>query len=295
MKVYQNTLLIVFAFFAVYICWGATYILNKVIVEEIPPFYLAAFRFITAGISLLLLAKLIGVSLAISKKQLLHCTVAGFLFLTYGNGVLVWALKYVDSGLAALEVASQPLVVLILMRILYRSKIKPMSLIGIAMGIIGMYILVSQDRLTQQEGTWIPIFMIFTCVISWSYGSLYVAKVELPSNFLINTGYQMLLGGGGLLLTSFFFGESWTSPLIWKQSIAWAMFGLITLGSIIAFTSFNYLLKNVSAEKVATAAYVNPVIALFLGWYFLNEQITMQSSVAAFVLLTGVYFVNKSK
>ena len=137
--------------------------------------------------------------------------------------------------------------------------------------------------------------MIFTCIVSWSFASIFVSKAELPSNFFINAGYQMITGGVILLVASFALGEEWSSPLTWSSSVQISMVLLIIFGSIVAFTSFNYLLKFVSIEKVATSAYVNPIIALFLGWYVLDEQITKQSIIAAVVLLTGVYFINTKR
>jgi len=137
--------------------------------------------------------------------------------------------------------------------------------------------------------------MIFVCMLSWSYGSLFVSKADLPSNFFINTGYQMITGGSMLLIASLVFGETWTLPSQWSQPVQISMILLVLFGSIVAFTSFNYLLRVVSPEKVATSTYVNPVIAMLLGWYLLNEQITAQSIIAAVVLLTGVYFINTKK
>jgi drug/metabolite transporter (DMT)-like permease len=98
-----------------------------------------------------------------------------------------------------------------------------------------------------------------------------------------------------LVISSLLFGEKWTSPIEWSSSVQYSMLLLIVFGSIVAFTSLNYLLKVVSPEKVATSTYVNPIIALGLGWYFLNEQITYQSIIAAIVLLTGVYFINTKR
>lgn len=290
-----NTTLIILAFFAIYFIWGSTYLLNKVAVTELPPFMLAAIRFISAGVIIFVMCRLMGLNLAISSKQLVNTAIAGFLFLSFGNGVVVWALKFVDSGFAALEISAQPLVVLILMRIIDGKKIQAMSVIGVILGFIGIYLLVSQKQIISQEGSLLGMVMILMCMVSWGYGSLFVARAELPSNFFVNTGYQMLTGGIMLLIASLIFGEQWTSPLNWSGPVQLSMILLIFFGSIVAFTSFNYLLKTISPEKVATSTYVNPIIALFLGWYFLNEQITAQSIVAAVVLLTGVYFINTRK
>ena len=291
----KNGVLIILAFFSIYVIWGSTYLLNKIAVTELPPFKIASIRFISAGVIIFIIAKLMGISLAITRKQLINAIIAGFLFLTFGNGVVVWALKYVDSGFTALEISAQPLVVLLLMRILEGKKIQTMSVIGVVLGIIGIYLLVSQKEIISQEGTILGIIMIFACMLSWGYGSLFVAKADLPSNYFVNTGYQMLTGGVMLFIVSQLFGETWSLPTEWSKPVQFSLIYLIIFGSIVAFTSFNYLLKAVSPEKVATSTYVNPIIALILGWYFLNEQITTQSIVAAVILLTGVYFINTKK
>ena len=208
---------------------------------------------------------------------------------------MVWALKYVDSGFAALEISAQPLVVLILMRIFQGKRIQPMSLIGVGLGMIGIYLLVSQKQIISQEGAFLGMILIFLCMLSWAYGSLFVGKADLPSNYFVNTGYQMVTGGILLLIISAVIEEEWVSPANWTAQVLWSMILLVLFGSIVAFTAFNYLLKVVSPEKVATSSYVNPIIAMVLGWYFLNEEITLQSAIAASVLLTGVYFINTKK
>lgn len=295
MKASKNTVLIVLAFFSIYVIWGSTYLLNKIAVTELPPFMLAAIRFITAGILIFVMCKFMGISIAISKKQLLNTVIAGFLFLTFGNGVVVWALKYVDTGLAALEISAQPLVVLVLMLIFQGKKIQPMSMVGVFFGIVGIYLLVSQRQILNQENSVLGMVMIFFCMISWGYGSLFVGKADLPKNYFVNTAYQMLTGGILLLGFSLAFNEPWSSPASWSPKVLYTMILLIIFGSIVAFTSFNYLLQMVSPEKVATSTYVNPIIALLLGWYFLNEQVTLQSIIAAVLLLTGVFFINTKK
>ncbi|GBF19296.1 putative inner membrane transporter YedA [Arenibacter sp. NBRC 103722] len=291
----QNTLLIVLAFFAIYVIWGSTYLMNKIAVHELPPFMLASVRFSVAGILIFILCKIMGIPLTITKKQLLNSIVAGFLFLAFGNGFVVWALKYVDSGFAALEIAAQPLVILLLMRILEGKKIQTMSVVGVIIGILGIYLLVSQNQVISQENSVLGMVMIFFCMVSWAYGSLFVAKADLPKNYFVNTGFQMFTAGIILMVGSLLIGETWTLPTTWSSPVQYAMLFLIVLGSIVAFTAFNYLLKVVSPEKVATSTYVNPIIALLLGWFFLDEQITTQSTIAAIVLLTGVYFINTRK
>ncbi len=291
----KSTILIVLAFFSIYVIWGSTYLFNKIAVSEIAPLLLASIRFLVAGILIMIIAKILKKPLTITKNQFLNTVVAGFLFLVYGNGVFVWALKYVDSGFAALLASTQPLFVLFLLRLIDGKKMQKKSLLGVFLGVFGMYLLVSQQEITTSENSILGILMILSCVLSWSYGSVFVSKANLPQNFFVSTGYQMLIAGVLLMLCSLLFHESWSSPFEWSRKVQFSMVLLVIFGSIVAFTAFNYLLKVVSTEKVATSAYVNPVIALLLGWYFLEENISLQSLAACAILLTGVYFINARK
>ncbi len=295
MKAPSSKILIVLAFFSIYIIWGSTYLFNKIAVTELPALYLAAIRFCFAGLLIIVLAKLFKMNLKISKKQFLNSIIAGFLFLVYGNGVFVWALNYLDSGFAALLASTQPLFVLILMRIIDRKPIKKKSIIGVTLGLLGMYLLVSQNDITTKTGTVLGIFMVFTCVFSWSYGSVFVSKADLPKNFFVATGYQMLTASVILGIGSLLFKEQWISPLDWSIKVKGAMLFLIVFGGIVAFTAFNYLLKQVSTDKVASSSYVNPVIAMLLGYTILDESLSTQSIIASAILLLGVYFITSRK
>lgn len=291
----SQKILIALSFFAIYFIWGSTYMLNKIAVSELPAFMIASIRFVVSGALIFVIAKALGISIKITRVQFKNTVIAGFLFLTFGNGVVVWTLNHVDSGFAALEISAQPLVVLILMRVLQGKKIQPMSMVGVVLGIIGIYLLVNQNHIIVEKSNLVSIGLIFLCMVSWAYASLFVGKANLPKNYFVNTGYQMLTGGILLFIVSAFLGETWTVPSQWSSTVLFSMLGLIIFGSIVAFTAFNYLLKVVSPEKVATSTYVNPIIALLLGWYFLDETITQQSILAALILLTGVYFINSKK
>ncbi|WOC40155.1 EamA family transporter [Polaribacter sp. HL-MS24] len=295
MKIDKKQLLILLAFFSIYFIWGSTYLLNKIAVSEIPAFSLAAVRFLTAGSLILGIAKILKKSLRISIKQLLNAFIAGFLFLVYGNGVFVWALNYIDSGFAALLASTQPLFVLLLMRLIDGKRMQIKSIIGVTLGMFGMYLLVSQKGVSSKEGSLFAIIVMFSCVLSWSYGSIFVSKADLPKNFFVSTGYQMLIAGVFLLAISFGLQETWVSPSLWSLNAQLSVIGLILFGGIVAFTSFNFLLKNVSPDKVSTSAYVNPIVAMLLGWYVLEEQLSNQSIIAAVILLTGVYFITSRK
>ncbi|MGA0383757.1 MAG: EamA family transporter [Flavobacteriaceae bacterium] len=283
------------AFFSIYTIWGSTYMLNKVAVSELPPFMLAGIRFCTAGVLMLFLARSLKKDIRISLQQMKNSMIAGFLFLAIGNGVVVWALSYVDSGFAALIIASQPLIVLLLLRIIEKKPIKRLSWVGVGIGFIGMLLLVTQEQIRQDESSLLGILMIIGCVITWGYASIFVGKADLPGNYLVNSGYQMVFGGFSLVLMSLVKNEDWIVPTLWSTPVLWSMLGLIVFGSLVAFTSFNYLLKTVSPEKVATSTYINPIVAMVLGAVVLNETLSGQSIMAALILLTGVYFINMKR
>lgn len=295
MKTNKSQVLIIVAFISIYVIWGSTYLFNKVAVTELPPFFLASIRFFIAGVLMLVIARLLKLKFSITKKQFKNTVIASFFFLILGNSVFVWALQFVDSGFAALIASTQPLFVLLILRFIDRKPMQKKSIIGVTLGILGMYLLISQQELVTSEKTILGILVMLGCVLGWSYGGVFVSKADLPKSFFVSTGIQMVVAGFVLAIISLSFQENWTLPTTWSPNVQISMLLLIVLGGIVAFTAFNYLLKVVSTEKVATSAYVNPIIALFMGWYFLDERFSAQSIVASAVLLTGVYFITSRK
>lgn len=230
-----------------------------------------------------------------SRVEWKNSAIMGFLFLACGNGGVTWALQYVDSGFAALLISAQPLFLLLMMWAFEKEKIPIKSYMGIALGMIGIYLLISQTDMNIANSSTLGILVIFFCLIVWGYGSLLITKVKLPSSYLMRSGCQMLIAGI-LLLTFSALTEDLNQDYSAVSLRAWTSLGiLIIFGSIVAFTAFNYLLEHVAPDKVATSTYVNPIVALFLGYYFRDEIITQQSVLAAAILLVGVYFINSRK
>ncbi len=265
---------------------------NKMVVQELPPFFLAGCRFVIASIFIFLIAKLLRFPLTITRAHWKNTALSGFFFLTLGNGLAVMALKYIDSGFSAVVIAAQPLVLLVMMRILDKKPIKLMSLVGVSLGMVGIYLLVSQDVLVSSPDQWMAVGLLLICLISWGYGSLFVGKADLPKNAFITCAYQMAIGGSMMLLISLILREDISNVVRLSRPSIYAMVYLILFGSVIAFTSFNYLLKRISPEKVATSTYINPIVAMFCGWFFLDEVITPKMVLATVILFTGVYFIN---
>ncbi|NNE28766.1 MAG: EamA family transporter [Saprospiraceae bacterium] len=291
----SDRLLVILSFGAIYFIWGSTYLFNKIVVSEVPPFLLGSVRFFSAGIIIMLIATFLRNKPKVKTHEIRNAGIAGILFLTLGNGIAVWSLQYVDSGLTALLIAAQPLVLLLMMWILEGKKILMKSMIGIALGFIGIYLLVFQNEVEAHPDQWKGFIGIFFCLLTWGYASLFVAKADLPKNFFVSSGYQMLIGGSLMMVLSGLLGEDFSSLLGLSVKGKLSMAYLIVFGSIAAFTAFNFLLKRISPEKVATNTYINPVVALILGALVLGEVITWLAVLAAALLLSGVFFINSAR
>lgn len=287
--------LIIAAFAAVYVIWGSTYLFNYWAIETIPPFLMSGTRFLTAGFLLYAWGSWRG-ERSPTRKQWINGAIIGLLFLTVGTGAIVWALQWIDTGIAALLVASDPLLIMLLLWWLFAQRIRWQGVVGALVGIAGMVILVGQPHFVNTAETRWALAAVALALVAWAFASIYVSRINLPNSRLRRSSIQMIAGGTGLLLFSTALGEASTfhwADLSTSSCLSWLY--LVFLGSIVAFSSFNYLLANVSPEKVATSTYVNPIVALLLGWALNGEQITNQSMLAGFVMLTGVFFISSGK
>lgn len=283
---------IIAAFFAVYVIWGSTYLVNYLAIQAIPPFLMCGTRFITAGSILFAIARISGAPLP-TWRQWGNALLTGFLFLSLGTGFVVWAEQYVDTGMAALLVSFEPLVVVLFVWAMQGRRPLGGVLFGIALGVAGMALLIGQPQLAADARAYYGVIAIAISIIAWAYATIFIVRIDLPASRPQTAAMQMLSGGAVLQLASWLTGEhqgfSWSSV---SAQAWWAMAYLIFAGSIIAFSAFNYLLLKVKPEQVATSNYVNPVVALFLGWAFNSEVISGQSVFAAVLLLAGVFFIN---
>ncbi len=264
-------------------------------VEEIPPFKMAGIRFLCGSAIVFVIVSFTKEWKFITKKQYINSAAAGILFLALGNGGMSFALQYIDSGYSCLLTSSQPLILLLMLWVVDRQVPSSKSWIGVLLGIVGMFLLVSEQGLITTDKQVLGTIVIFGCLLSWGIGSIFVSRSDLPKSFLTNTGIQMFIGGIFLMIISQLLNED---PTDWASvsTRAYLSLGvLIIFGSVIAFTAFNYLLAKVSPEKVSTATYINPLVALTLGYYFRDELITNQIVLAAAILLIGVYFINTNK
>lgn len=287
--------LIILSFGVVYFVWGSTFLANEYAIDYIPPRLMLGARFMIAGLLLLPFTKSIDWR-SITKKQFLNIYIIGVLFLTFGAGSTVVGQVYLDSGITCLICGTNPLMVVLIIWALNREKLNSKTAVGVLIGIIGLIVLIFQDGFISSGNSLFGIGIVLFAVFSWSVGTVFISKLDLPKSKSLVTGIQMLTGGANLLIIGLLTEDTTGLEFENVPFITWAAMGyLILFGSLIAFSAFNYLLKKVSPSKVATSAYVNPIIAVFLGWFFRNEVITHQTLIAAVLLILAVVFINSAK
>lgn len=276
---------------SVYLIWGSTYLGIRIAIETLPPFLMAAIRFLIAG-GILYLIRWSRGDAAPSRSEWTSATIIGILLLVGGNGGVVWAEQRVASGVAALLVGTAPLW-MVLIESLNPTGRRPSqwASLGIILGFVGIAVLIVPSRFTgNTEGVDIigASVLIFSS-LSWATGSLYSRHATLPSSPSLGTAMEMLGGGAGLLLLSFLSGEFSRLNLanISARSLG-GMVYLIIFGSWVGLTSYTWLLRVAPTPLVFTYAYVNPVVAVILGHLLGAEPLTLQIIVAAAIVVGSV-------
>jgi drug/metabolite transporter (DMT)-like permease len=292
---------IITAFTLIYLVWGSTYIAIRLAIDSIPPFLMAGFRSTVSGMILYFLLNLkdpVKPRIPEIKKSIF----AGLLMIVGGNGMLVWSEQYVPTGLAALLLAMIP-VWLVLLDSIFVTKKQPNlpTITGILFGIGGVVMLSRVDDnvlLTNPQGLSIYFyaFMLTLGAISWASGSLFSRTIKSSASIFYLISYQMLAGGVFLLLLGLFLGEM--KQLVLEKitlNSSLALIYLIFFGSLITYSAYNWLLRKSTPAKVGTYAFFNPLVAVSLGWLFLNEQVTLRIIVGAIGILSAVLLVNQSR
>lgn len=277
------------ALWVVYLVWGSTYLAIRVTVETMPPLLTASARFLAAGlvIYLVLLALRGRKGVHITKGEAFGATFVGTALLLGGNGIVTIAEQYVPSALTALLIASVPLWVVVL-RVLTRDRVPLGTLVGVAVGFAGVAVLVLPDGESGGASLGYSL-LIVGASISWAAGSFYSKRVPLPADPFLSTSMQMLLGGAVMGVVGLVRGEAAGMDVSRFSGASLAGFVyLIVAGSLLAFTAYVWLLQNASISKVATYAYVNPIVAILLGWLILGESITPLILGGAALIVAGV-------
>ena len=283
------------ALLALYIVWGSTYLGIKVAIETIPPFFHASIRFLISGMILVIWQRSAGHALP-TRKQWVSAAIIGTLLLLGGNGLVSWAEQFIPSGIAALIIGSMPMF-LVVAEALRPNGVKPTwrAIIGLLIGFVGIFILVWPAEISGSStklNTFGVIALLGACV-TWASGSVYSKTADLPKSSLMNTGAQMLMGSFSLLIVSLLTGElhGWDIAAVSSRSI-YGLTYLILVGSLVGFASYGWLLQNAPISLVATYAYVNPIVAVFLGNWIGNEPLEPRIWIAAAIIIGSVIFIN---
>jgi drug/metabolite transporter (DMT)-like permease len=279
------------AFAAVYVVWGSTYLFIRFAVETLPPFVMAGARFAVAGAILYSWARLRGAPTP-PRAEWRGAAIAGLFLLLGGNGAVVWAEQRVPSGVTALLVATVP-VWMVLLDWLRPGGVRPRAGVfaGLALGLVGLAMLVGRGGLGGGADL-VGAAVLVVGSILWATGSLYLRQKPRPSSALVTNAVQMLAGGVALLVVGTMAGELGRLDLAAASARSLlSLLYLIIAGSLIGFTAYTYLLQVSTPAKVSTYAYVNPVVAVVLGWAFAGEAITARTLVAAAVILGGVAII----
>ena len=290
-----SRLLIILAFAAVYLLWGSTYLAIRYAIETLPPFLMAATRFLIAGAILFTWAVFNGESVRTSFSQWPRALIIGGLLLLVGNGGVTWAEKHIASGLAALLVATEPLWVVMLNWGLSRKRPNAMVLLGVLIGLAGVALLVS-DGLKKVNG---ESFMslagagvVLVAASAWAGGSVYSNRRPIKASTSMAAGMQMFSGGSLLLILALLAGDFQRLSLTHASWVSLAgFFYLLVFGSLIGFTAYSWLLHNVTLARATTYAYVNPVVAVLLGWLIAGEPLTPRTLIAAAVIVGSVILI----
>jgi drug/metabolite transporter (DMT)-like permease len=288
---------IIAAFASIYLVWGSTYLAIRYAVETIPPFLMGGIRFVISGGLLYLWAR----SRGAPRPMGLHwrnAVIAGGFLLLGGNGAVVWAEQFVPSGLTALLVSILPfwLVIIEWVRPPHRRPTRAV-LVGLVLGFIGIIVLVGPSDLGGHgDVSSLGALVLILGSLSWAIGSFWSRDAQLPESGLLTTGMEMLGGGVLLLIVGALTGEISRFDIhrISSASAAGLVY-LITFGSLLGFTSYIWLLDKVSPARLGTYAYVNPIVAVLLGWAIAGERLSIRTAVAAAIVICAVALITTAR
>jgi drug/metabolite transporter (DMT)-like permease len=276
------------AFFAIYVLWGTTFLAIRIAVVELPPLFAAGTRFFAAGVLLYGFMRFKGEARP-TAVQWRNLAIMGLLMFVAEYGPLFWAEKYVPSGIASVLEATLPLITMVLEMLIFRQqRFRWTVLISTLLGFCGVGILLLPNG--GQHFGFLPCAAILAGAVAWSLGSVLNRSMDLPKSRPLTAGAAMMLGGGTLLALSASFGEMPPLPHVSIRA-GLALLYLIVCGSLLAFTAFIWLLARMPATRVASHAYVNPIVAVALGYFVAGEVITLRTLAGTALVITSVFLI----
>lgn len=293
MNAKHKTFLAVLALAAVCLIWGTTYLALRIGVTDFPPFIFSAMRQLLAG------GILLGVMLTIGKAKfptwniVINQAIAGFFMFTMGNGLVGWAEVHVSSGLAAIISSMVPIwIILLNMQVSSEERPNFPIVAGLLIGLSGIIMIFGQhlNEFSNPAYQW-GIGAMFVANIAWAIGSVWIKKKNQDSNLFVNAALQMLFGG--IFMLPFSLALDNYEQFQFTPAIIYALSYLVLIGSIVAYICFTYAIKHLPMTLVSLYAYINPLVAVLLGWIILNEKFTLTIFIAMLITVAGVYLVNR--
>jgi len=286
------------ALLALYIVWGSTYLAIRFAVETMPAFLHGAIRFLVSGLILYLWRRAAGDAKP-TMSQWKSTAIVGTFLLLGGNGLVSLAEKTVPSGIAALVIATVPFW-LVLFETFRAGGGKPtwLSILGLIIGFAGVFLLIGPSRITGAQQSFDPfgVILLLIAPILWALGSIYSKGADMPKSTFLSMGMQMLAGAIALFIVSVVTGElSGFSLGEVSMRSWWGLIYLITFGSLVGFVSYGWLLQNAPISLVSTYAYVNPVVAVFLGWLLADEVLNARIALASAIIIGSVILINYAR
>lgn len=275
------------------IIWGTTYLALRIGVLHFPPFLFVILRQLFASTILGGIMLTVGKAAWPTRENVIRQAIAGFFMITLGNGLVAWAEVLIPSGVAAIICSLMPVAV-ILINVAANREEKPTVpiVLGVLVGLVGIVMIFGEhiqdfSKLEYQTG----IFLIFVAVLSWAGGSVWLKKKNTEGNLFLNASLQMFFGGIWLIPCSLLF-DNFTN-LSWSGEAALSLAYLVVFGSVIAYACYSYALRKLPMTILSLYAYVNPVVAVILGWLVLDEKLNGTIAIAIIITVAGIYIVNR--
>jgi len=293
MKNRPRLLLAYLALASVCVIWGTTYLTLRIGVTQFPPFLFSMIRFLVAGPILIVLMLTIGRASWPDKQTIINQIVTGFFMVTVGVSVVGWGEMYISSGVAAIICSVMP-VWTILINLVVSKEERPNWLIGLGLMIgLGGIVMIFAEHLTEfsNQDYRIGILMTFLANICWALGSVWAKKKNQTSDPFFNAGLQMLFGGLILIPISLAFDDY--SRIQWNNEVIFTLVYMILIGSVAAYACYSYAIKKLPMTIVSLYAYINPIVAVILGWLILSEKLNLRIGIAILITIVGIYIVNR--
>lgn len=278
---------------AVCIIWGTTYLALRIAVLHFPPFLFTALRQTIAGLLLIGMVMAIAKPLWPSRDHIIRQAIGGFFMISLGNGLVAWAEMHIPSGIAAIICSIMPVMVILINLSINRAERPTVPIfLGVLIGLVGIIMIFSEHVAEFSKSEYLlGIVMTVLAVLSWAAGSIWIKKYPSDTNPFVNAGLQLFFGGLFLFPVSLVFDD--LSLVKWSAEAFYSLLYLIAFGSIIAYASYMYALKKLPMTIVSLYAYVNPLVAVVLGWLILDEKLNMKIWFAILITVAGIYIVNR--